>query len=144
MKSELDKSYTWFLDRITYENALKVYLQEGLQGKKADIIIGNTNLGTGTPIQKSDKSKRACIEFDQILSWQCIDESATTCDKAEISDSGKFISTLRRSAYLDFILAEHKWYIDLNGPVTMYRIWTENDIVEVVAYAPPVVEILNI
>ncbi len=143
MTSELDKSHTWFLEKIEYEKFLTVQLSEGLKGGIEEIVIGDESLGSGNKIEIKPASKKAIIEFREILSWQCIDESATTYDKSEISDGGKFIVTLTKADYLDFIKNNHQWYIDINSAVKQYRILTENEIIEVIAYSEPKVEVKN-
>ncbi len=141
METELDSSYTWFFEKVKYENTLKVWLLEGIQRPKEEILIGESSLGLGNKIETSKGAKIAIIEFSSLLSWHCIDESATTYNKGEISEGGKFLNTLSKAAYLEYVKSECQWYIDINSPVKQYRIWTENEIIEVVAYTPPTLEI---
>jgi len=120
MKSDLDKYKSWINTKITLDSHLVVEAEE----------LGN------------DKVK-AKIEFNDFLCWQCFDESASVQDKDEIIDSKGFISTISKSRYLDYANLAFGWYMDIKPPVKLYRIYSEDDIVEVITYQEPKVTIIS-
>jgi hypothetical protein len=69
-----------------------------------------------------------------------VNESYTAFDKSEQRDEEMILQTLTRSAYPDYVEANHGWFRDLVGPAMHCRLWTEDEVVDVIAHEPPVVE----
>lgn len=53
------------------------------------------------------------------------------------------ILTLERSRYLDYVKTSHGHNEDIAGPAKHYRVWTEDDVIDVIACEPPVVQRWN-
>jgi hypothetical protein len=47
------------------------------------------------------------------------------------------LQVLSRSKYLDYVRANHGWFEDMRGPAKHYRVWTENEVVDVIACVAP-------
>ena len=121
MKTELDNYKSWINAKVTLDSHLIIELEE---------------MGNG--------AVRAKIEFDDFLCWQCFDESADVQDKEEIVDCRGFISTFSKSRYLDYARSYFGWYMDVKPPVKLYRVWSADDIVEVIAYKEPKVAVIEV
>ena len=59
---------------------------------------------------------------------------------ASVRADNSTLQVLTRSRYLDYVRANHGWFEAIFGPGKLYRICTEDDIVEVVACDPPTVQ----
>lgn len=121
MKTDLDKHKSWINTKIILDTHLIIEMEE----------IGNSAV-------------RSKIEFDDFLCWQCFDESADVQDKTEVVESRGFIATISKSKYLDYAKAAFGWYMDIKPPVKLYRIWSEDDIVEVITYKEPKVTVITL
>lgn len=120
MKTELDDHKSW----INAEVSLDTHLAITLRSISSEQVF-------------------AKIEFDNFLCWQCYDESANIPDESEVVESPGFVSVLTKSRYYDYAISDFGWYVELQSPVKLYRIWSEDDIVEVVAYSDPKVSVLT-
>jgi len=45
--------------------------------------------------------------------------------------------------YLDYVCASHGWFEEMRGPGKHYRVWTENEVVDVIACEPPAVDLTS-
>jgi hypothetical protein len=141
MRTILDEAETWFLHSLVYNEELRITLVEGMSGTEPeDICIGGTVIRNTYPIDTSLTSKLVSIRFPQYVAWQVVNESFTTFDEYEQRDDTGFLQTLERSKYLDYVNANHGWYIDVIGSGKHYRIWTESEVIDVVACTEPVID----
>ncbi|WP_444919626.1 hypothetical protein ACJJID_11570 [Microbulbifer sp. CnH-101-G] len=144
MKSLLDNGQSWVLNRIEYAGGLDIFLQELKRGPKADANIDGSTIENVYPLLADEGSLVTRVTFSDILAWQCLNESATTDFPGEVYKSSGFLSVLSSSAYLNYVLSSHGWYVEVQErPVQHYRVWSENEILDVVAFSPPVIEPVN-
>lgn len=138
MRTILDNAKTWFLHAVAYQDELLVVVTEGLLGDDIeDIQVGDRVIEGLRSIQISDKSRQFEIRFRQIIAWQVVNESYTAFDDYEHRDDTGTLQTLSRSKYLDYVMTSHGWFEDIVGPAKHYRVWTEDEVVDVVACEPP-------
>ena len=142
MRTILDDAKYWFLEHIAYAGAtcrseILAVVVEGLLGETEDLKIGDHVVSDTRPIEAGPASRKLAIRFPQPIAWQVVDESYTTFREEEERDDTSFLQVLSRSAYLDYVLAQHGWF---KGPARHYRVWTENDVIDVVATEAPLVE----
>lgn len=144
MRTILDEAKTWFLHDLSYDESLKIVLIEGMIGTSPeDIRIFDTVIRDTYPINTSPSSRTILIRFSQFVAWQVVNESFTTFDDYEHRDDTGFIQVIERSKYFDYVNANHGWYADVIGVGKHYRIWTENEVIDVIACEEPVIELLN-
>ncbi len=145
MRTILDEARTWFLRGLVYDEVLKIVVIEGSIGTNAeDLKIGDTVLRDVHPIQTTETSKHFLIQFSQFVAWQVLDESFSNFDEYEIRDDDSFLCILERSKYLDYVNANHGWYIDMFGSAKHYRVWTENEVIDVVSCKEPTIELVKV
>lgn len=144
MKSLLDNAHSWILDRIEYSDGLNIYLHELKRGPIQDADIGGSTIKNVYPLRADEGSLVARVSFADLLAWQCLNESATTNFPGDVLESSGFLAVLSSSAYLSYVLSNHGWYVEVQErPVRHYRVWSENEILDVVAFGPPVIEVVN-
>lgn len=141
MRTALDDARTWLLESLSYTNELQVTVVELIRSDASESLVvdGHTIEGLHA-LASSAESRRLTVRFSGIVAWQVVNESYTAFDKSEQRDDEMILQTLTRSAYLDYVEANHGWFKDLVGPAVHYRLWTEDEVVDVVAHEPPVVE----
>ena len=145
MRTILDESRTWFLQNLSYDGGLKILLIEGFVGTKSeDIKIGDTVLSDTHPIETSQTSKTVQIQFSHFVTWQVIDECFSNFDDYEKRDDLSFLQILERSKYLDYVNANHGWYTDVFGSAKHYRVWTENEVIDIVSCKEPSIELVTV
>jgi hypothetical protein len=141
MQTILDSAKTWFLEGVVYREELRVIVSEGFRATEPeDVTIGQLTISETYAIDTSTDSRFFCIRFPQFIAWQVVSESFTAFDKEEIRDDTGFMQILEKSAYFSYVNSSHGWYSDIIGPGKHYRIWTENEVIDVVACEPPVIE----
>ena len=141
MRTVLDESKTWFLHRLSYEEELRITLIEGKRGNESqDIQIGDVVIRDAYPIEISPTSKLVLIRFSQYVAWQVVNESFTIFDDYEQRDDTGFLQILEKSKYLDYVNGSHGWYVEVLGKGKHYRIWTENDVIDVITCVEPIIE----
>lgn len=138
MKTILDDGYSWFLEKISYHENLQLELVEALLGGPENLKIDDVSLGEVNRIETSPKSRVVKVNFEDIIAWQCLDESYTAHDDYEKSDDTGYIQIITRSKYLDYVNDNHGWYpITRNAEGKHYRVWTEDEVVDVVTLGEP-------
>ena len=139
MKTWLDEFDAKFLHAAVYaDRELRVIVAEGFQAAEpADITIGGHVIKDTYAIDTSEKSRLVEIRFSEPIAWQLVDESFTVGDDYEVREDGFALQVLSRSKYLDYVRANHGWFEDMRGPAKHYRVWTENEVVDVIACVPP-------
>jgi beta-galactosidase GanA len=145
MKTILDEAYSWFLEKIAYEGNLTLFLIEAGLGKSGSLDLGDIVLDQTRAIEVQSTSRRVKIEFECTIAWQCVDESYSTFDKYEQRDNFGKLQVITQSRYLDYVNECHGWYEEVIGKTAHhYRIWTENEVIDVVSIKPPVLKWENI
>jgi hypothetical protein len=139
VKTILDDGYTWFLEFLGYrDDRLAMVVAEGLRTSgPEDIEVAGVVIRDTYALGVTEGSLRVEIRFERLVAWQCVDESWTTFDEYEQRDDFGKLQVLARSRYLDYVNASHGWYADTVGPAAHYRVWTEDEVVDVVAFDPP-------
>jgi hypothetical protein len=141
MKTLLDDFHTTFLHAATYaESELRIAVAEGFRAAEPEDfeILGHVIKNTYA-LNTSEESRLVEVHFSRPIAWQVVDESFTVFDDYEVRDDKDAIQVLTQSRYLDYVRASHGWFEDTRGPGKHYRIWTENEVVDVVACEPPTV-----
>jgi len=70
-----------------------------------------------------------------------VDESFTAGNDYEVREDKSALQVLTQSRYLDYVRANHGWFEEMGrGPGKHYRVWTENEVIDVVACEAPTVE----
>ncbi len=137
MRTVLDDAKTWLLHGIVYQDDLRIIVVEGFQSEEAeDLVVGETNLGPAHSIDIRSDSRKMVVRFPRLVAWQVVDESFTSHDDYESGDDG-VLRILDRSRYLDYVVENHGWFRDMVGPARHYRIWTEDDVIDVIAFDEP-------
>lgn len=142
MKTLLDDFYTWFLCQAAYaEGTLRIIVIEGFRAAEPkDLKIGGHVIKDTYDISMSGKSRLAEVRFDRPIAWQLVDESFTSGDEYEVREDASALQVLTQSRYLDYVRANHGWFPDVGrGPGKHYRVWTENEVIDVVACEAPTV-----
>ena len=137
----LDDAKSWFLHAMVYQDELRVVIAEGFVGDQTEELrIGDHTIKGLRPVDVSDQSRLFVVRFPRIVACQVVDESFTSFDEYEQRDDTGTLQSLSRSKYLDYVKSNHGWFEDMIGPAKHYRVWTENEVVDVVACEPPTVE----
>jgi len=126
MRTLLDNAKSWFLESLLYGDQLRVVVVEGIRADTPESLkVGEHVIQNLHALEPSPRSRRAVVLFSQLVAWQVVDESYTLLDKSEVRDDTSFLSTLARSAYLQYVETHHGWFRDMVGPANHYRLWTE-------------------
>lgn len=144
MYTILDEGHTWFLEDLSYKDGLAITLIEGiLRSEPENIKILNSVIRDAYPIDILPTSKQVLIRFSQFVAWQVVDESFTSFDEYEQRDDKGFIQILTRSKYFDYVNASHGWYPDIIGSGKHYRIWTCDEVIDIVSCKEPIIELIT-
>ena len=146
MKTILDTGHTWFLDRLFYEPAdaaLNVEVLEGARVSAAhDLTIGEHKIENVYDLGTTPTSRRVRIRFLGLIAWQCVDESYTAGNDEETFETKGYLCVLTSSRYMKYVEQAHGCYADLVGPAKHYRLWTENEVLDIVATEAPAVVLI--
>lgn len=139
MKTLLDEFHTSFLHAAVYaDGVLRVVVAEGFRAPEPeDLIVAGHVFDDTFAICTSKESRLIEVQFKRPIAWQVVDESFTAANDYELRDDNCTLQVLTRSPYLDYVRANHGWFEDIRGSGKHYRIWTENDVVDVVGCEPP-------
>jgi hypothetical protein len=144
MKTLLDDLYTSFLHAVIYaEGNLRITVAEGFRAAEPeDIKIGEHVIKGTYAINTSEQSRLVEVGFSRPIAWQLIDESFTSADEYEVREDTFALQVLTQSRYLDYVRANHGWFEDVGrGPAKHYRVWTEREVIDVVACEAPAVDL---
>ncbi len=135
----------WQVHAIVYQDDLQLILAEmfvgELDGTRVDPNpIVQKALRATRPIEIREDSRLMVVRFAQAIAWQVVDESFTAWDDYEERDDKSVIQVITRSRYLDYVHQNHGWFQETIGPASLYRVWTANDVIDVVARKPPTIE----
>ena len=143
MKTRLDDLYTSFLHAAIYADGdLRIIVAEGFRAAKPeDIVIGGHLIKGTYALNTSEESRLVEVRFSRPIVWQLVDESFTAGNEYEVREDKFALQVLTQSRYLDYVRANHGWFEDMGrGPGKHYRVWTENEVIDVVACEAPTVE----
>jgi hypothetical protein len=103
-------------------------------------IAGHVIKGTHA-INASELSRLAEVRFNRPIAWQLVDESFSAGDEYEVREDKFLLQVLAQSRYLDYVHTNHGWFQDVGrGPWKHYRVWNENEVIDVVACEAPTVK----
>lgn len=143
MKTVLDEFHASFLYAAIYVEAqLRIIVAEAFRAADSEdiTIAGHVIKGLYT-IDTSEKSRLVEVRFRRPIAWQLIDESFTAGSEYEVREDKFALQVLTQSRYLDYVLANHGWFNEMGrGPGKHYRVWTENEVIDVVACEAPTIE----
>jgi hypothetical protein len=143
MKTVLETGSTWFLESISKVDRLCLVLAEGIVGKEEDTTVCGVDFRS-KPVNVEKRSRRVRITFDAPVAWQLVDESFSAFDDSEVRDDTSYLQILSKSKYLEYVNANHGWYSDVKEAEGQhFRIWTEDDVIDVVSCDPPTIEEMN-
>ncbi len=141
MKTILDEGYSWFLEKILYQDELELVLVEARLGIEQDLDIGDIKIEGVKSIETCSQSRVVKIKFENAIAWQCLNESYSSFDEYEERDKEGKLQVITRSRYLDYVNKNHGWYEDVTGDTGChYRIWTEDEVIDVVSTELPKIE----
>ncbi len=145
MKTLLDEFQASFLQAAIYaDRELRVIVAEGFRAAEPeDIAIAGHVINGTYALDTSDASRLVEVRFAKPIAWQLVDESFTAWSDYEVRDDRSALQVLTRSAYLDYVRANHGWFEDIRGAGKHYRVWTENEVVDIVACEPPSVGLVR-
>lgn len=137
METILDDGHSWFLESISFGDALTITVVEGIKAQEPmDIIIQDINLGEGYAVEIKPESRKIEIVFEDVFAYQCTNESYALGEpEYEIYDKG-FVRVYERSRYLDYIKA-YSMIHKLQPDVIHYCILSEDDIIDVISTKQP-------
>jgi hypothetical protein len=143
MKTLLDEFHTTFLHAVIFnEGHLRIIVAEGFRASQpVDLVIGGHVIKGTYDLHTSAQSRLVEVGFNRPVAWQLVDESFTTWDDYEERDDKSVVQVLTRSRYLEYVRANHGWFEDMRGPGKHYRVWTENEVIDVVASDPPTINL---
>ena len=137
------ESEWWYLESlVTSSRKIEIILIEGITGADdQEIDIGGKPFVVGKSIDVMPQSRRVQLVFERYVAFQVLDESFSSYDDTEVHERERtdklFYQTITQSKYLEYVNREHGWYADVVGSAKQYRIWTLDDVIEVVAYEEP-------
>jgi hypothetical protein len=139
MKTVLDEFHASFLHAAIYADGnLRIIVAEGFRAAEPeDFTIGGHVIKDTYALNTSRESRLVEVLFTHPIAWQLVDESFTAFSECEVRDDIFALQVLTQSRYLDYVRANHGWFEDMRGPGKHYRVWTENEIIDVVACEPP-------
>lgn len=146
MLTVLDEAEMWQLHAVLYQDDLRLILAEMFVGEPNDEHTDPNPtvqklLQGSRPVEVKDESRMMVVRFPQSIAWQVVDESYTSWDDYEERDDTGVIQALSRSKYLDYVNANHGWYRDIIGSAQHYRVWTGNEVIDVISCEKPIVEL---
>jgi hypothetical protein len=141
MKTALDNDdSTWLLESLSYSSELHATVVELFKEADATSLeVAGQTIGSLHALEPSPSSRKFTISFSRIVAWQVVNESYTTFDKSEQDDGEGFLRLVTGSAYLSYVQANHGWFVEVVGVAQHYRLWTEDEVLDVIAHTPPVI-----
>jgi hypothetical protein len=144
LKTALDDAHSWFLQELRYAGELRLELAEGIAAAEPeDITIGEHVISGTRALEPRATSRIVVVTFPRVVAWQLVDESFTALDDYDERDDTSFLQILSRSHYLDYVRTHHGWFQDRMPSAKLYRVWTENDVIDVISPDAPRVESQN-
>jgi hypothetical protein len=140
METILDTGNSWFLERMLFDDLLRVFIVEGIRSAvPEELSIGGVDLGTAYPTDITESSRHFLVSFEDVLAYQVTNESLTTGDEYELGGKG-VLRRYGRSRYLDFIRSSS--LIDSIGPAAYehFKLILVDEVVDVIAGTEPTLQ----
>ena len=135
---DINKCHALFFGSISFDGDLFIKVIEGKKASKPEkLLINGTDLGEAYKVESDIASQVFSITFSGPVAWQVVDESYTSEDCSEEVEAEGLLCILSKSKYLDYVNGSHGFYKDIIGPGKHYRIWTEDQVIEVIAVEEP-------
>ena len=141
MKSELDKAYSWLVDTISYENlGISITLLEMVKSGSSSTKEEGAPVEGAHLVYFPGKAQKLKIKFDLVYTFQVVNESCDSGDSSLKLSSDGFLSVVSESDYLNYLREKFSWYEEINGKANLYRLWSENEILEIYSPCSPEIE----
>ena len=132
----LDADAIWFLEAAVYDGHLTLQLAEALPSDTTDgRMVGDAVVETH-PLEVTEASRCYDLRFEAPTAWQVVDEEVT----GERAPGVPVVELLEDSPYLGFIRESCGWFSEGEGRVRHWRVWTLEEVVDVVSTAEPSLE----
>ena len=145
MKTDLDTGgeNTLFLESLEYDCAeqhVVAVVIEGFSSPEPETLEVGKKEFTAYPLEPSDRSRRFRVTFPRPVAWQCVDECFTAWNDQEERDDPGYLQVIAKSPYRDYVMANHGWHEEVAGPSKHYRLWTADEVLDVVSLESPTIE----
>lgn len=140
METILNTAHSLILESIQYnDDGLKIELLELFRNSIPENIqiTNEVILNDVHAIEPNQNSRKFVIQFEEILTWQVVDESADCYNEKETIDSNGFFRIVTNSEYMRYVQKEYGWYEEIIGKTQHFRIWSENRIIDIVSTIEP-------
>lgn len=140
METLLDTAHSLLLESIQYsDERLKIDFLELFRNSTPENvqITNEVRIDNVHSIEPNENSRKFIVQFEEILTWQVVDESAYCFDENEILDSNGFLKVVSNSDYMQYVQKQFGWYEKVIGKTQHFRIWAENRIVDIVSTMEP-------
>ena len=140
MQTLLDTAHSLLLETIQYnDEGLKIEFLELFPNNIPENapITNEVKIDNVQAIKPNENSRKFIVLFEEILTWQVVDESAYCFDENEILDSNGFLKVVGNSDYLQYVQKQFGWYEEIIGKTKHFRIWSENRIVDIISTIEP-------
>lgn len=138
---DINKCYTLFFDSVTFNGELIIKVIEGKRSSTPEnFVISGSNFVEAYKVKSDNTSETFTITFRDPVVWQIVNESFTLGDASEVVEVKGLLSILSKSKYLDYVEGSHGFYKDIIGPGKHYRIWTVDQVIDIISLEDPVVD----
>lgn len=140
MQTLLDTAHSLILESIQYnDEGLKIEFLELFRNSTPEHvqITNEVRIDNVHAIEPNENSRKFIVLFEEILTWQVVDESAYCFDENEILNSNGFLKIVGNSDYMQYVQKQFGWYEHISGKTQHFRIWSENRIVDVISTMKP-------
>lgn len=137
METILDTGHSWLLESLIYRDALQVHVVEGIRSAEPEKLkIAGVDLGEGYAIDVNEESRHFSVVFEDVIAYQVLNESYTSCDEYEIKTEG-VLCRYERSHYLDFIRSSTLIDSLRANAYTHFALTLQDDIIDVITESEP-------
>ena len=141
-----DSVDTWFFESLTqsYPDSLSIILAEGVKADTPKLVevSKETALGPYFPVRVENRSICIEITFQEVFSYQVIDESYSA-PQSEF-ESTAFLGPIKKCSklyYLDYLEKDSILSQTMEGEYSAYYIWTEDQTFFVISGKDPEITI---
>lgn len=141
MRAILDDVPYWFIHAVNYQGWLRIILVEGRRSDESQLLhFHAASIDDLHSIEICESSRLLSVRFPETIAWQVVDERYTVFDEYEQCDDDHTLRVYSRSRYLDYVNQHHGLFQHLVGPARHYRLWSPDEVIDVVSCEEPVVE----
>ncbi|NPU93976.1 MAG: hypothetical protein HPY82_18860 [Gammaproteobacteria bacterium] len=142
MQSILDSGYSWLLDSLKYQDGcLSIFLTELSRSATPENKTEGAPLDNCFAVKASESSRKVCVKWERPITWQVVNESVDAKEPDIVFKSHGFLSEIEKSQYFDYVKVRFGWYSCISGDFRLFNVWTENEIIEIVASTEPVLSV---